>query len=142
MARGLKFQIWEVEGLYYLCIENKGPDQLRCYRAADPVLVFAYAKKQVFSQRGSFLSFRLSVPESEIRAVYNITTRLRLDAAARACAQHLVTCLTPDNCLGSISLSLHTELPPLFLFAPQFVVAALYRDGNQLMPIYRFQRIV
>ena len=27
MARGLKFQIWEVEGLYYLCRENKGADQ-------------------------------------------------------------------------------------------------------------------
>ena len=27
-ARGLKFQIHEVEGLYYLCSENKGADQL------------------------------------------------------------------------------------------------------------------
>ena len=26
MARGLKFQIQEVEGLYYLCRENKGAD--------------------------------------------------------------------------------------------------------------------
>ena len=29
MARGLKFQIEEVEGLYYLCSENKGTDHLR-----------------------------------------------------------------------------------------------------------------
>ena len=28
MARGLKFRIQEVEGLYYLCSENKGTDQL------------------------------------------------------------------------------------------------------------------
>ena len=28
MARGLKFQIFEVEGCYYLCSENKGVDQL------------------------------------------------------------------------------------------------------------------
>ena len=27
--KGLKFQIFEVEVLYYLCGENKGPDQLR-----------------------------------------------------------------------------------------------------------------
>ena len=29
MARGLKFRIQKVEGLYYLCSENKGADQLR-----------------------------------------------------------------------------------------------------------------
>ena len=29
MARGLKFQIHKVEGLYYPCSENKGADQLR-----------------------------------------------------------------------------------------------------------------
>ena len=28
MARGLKFRTYEVEGLYYLCSENKGIDQL------------------------------------------------------------------------------------------------------------------
>ena len=31
MARGLKFRIQEVEGLYYLCSEIKGADQLRSY---------------------------------------------------------------------------------------------------------------
>ena len=33
-ARGLKFRIYEVEGLGYLYSENKGPDQLRghCFR--------------------------------------------------------------------------------------------------------------
>ena len=31
MARGLKFRIKEVEGLYYPCSENKGADQLRGY---------------------------------------------------------------------------------------------------------------
>ena len=35
MARGLKFRIWKVEELYYLCSENKGADQLRGYREAD-----------------------------------------------------------------------------------------------------------
>ena len=32
MARGLKFPIQKVEGLYYQCSENKGTDQLRGYR--------------------------------------------------------------------------------------------------------------
>ena len=31
MARGLKFWIQEVEGLYNLCCEKKGADQLRSY---------------------------------------------------------------------------------------------------------------
>ena len=35
IARGLKFWIYVVEGLYYLCSENKGADQLRGYREAD-----------------------------------------------------------------------------------------------------------
>ena len=37
MVRGLKFRISEVEGLYYLCNENKVADQQRGY-------IFAYAK--------------------------------------------------------------------------------------------------
>ena len=40
MARGLKFLITKVEGLYYLCSENKGTDQLLC---------FLICKKLVFS---------------------------------------------------------------------------------------------
>ena len=40
MARGLKFGIYEIEGLYFLCSENKGTvtAKLIC------VFVFAYAK--------------------------------------------------------------------------------------------------
>ena len=53
MARGLKFWILEVEGLYYLCSENKGADQLRGYREADLRLCFRICKKPVFSRRGS-----------------------------------------------------------------------------------------
>ena len=41
IGRGLKFWILEEEGLYYLCGENKGADQLCC-------VVFPYAKA-VFS---------------------------------------------------------------------------------------------
>ena len=49
MARGLKFRIEEVEGLYYPCSENKGADQLHGYREADLRLCFRICKKPVFS---------------------------------------------------------------------------------------------
>ena len=45
MSRGFEFRIEEVEGLHYLCSENKGADQLCSYRTADP-FVFAYAKNR------------------------------------------------------------------------------------------------
>ena len=40
MARVLKSWIHEVEGLYYLCNENKDTDQLCGYREADLRLCF------------------------------------------------------------------------------------------------------
>ena len=49
MARGLKFRILEVEGLYYPHSENKGADQLCSYCAADLRLCFRICKKLVFS---------------------------------------------------------------------------------------------
>ena len=62
MARGLKFRIRKVEGLYYLCSENKGADQLRGYREADLRLCFRICKMLVFSRRGSIYS--ITVPAS------------------------------------------------------------------------------
>ena len=55
MVRGLKFCIYKVEGLYYLCSENKGADQLRGYREADLRLCFRICKKPVFSRSGSII---------------------------------------------------------------------------------------
>ena len=49
LARGLKFLILEVGGLYYLCSKNKGADQLRGYREADLRLCFCICKILVFS---------------------------------------------------------------------------------------------
>ena len=43
MARGLKFQILEVERLYYLCSENKGTDQLCDTAQLICAFGFAYA---------------------------------------------------------------------------------------------------
>ena len=57
IARGLKFRIKEVEGLYYPYSENKGADQLRDYRKPDLQLYFRRCKKPVFSQRGSYDDF-------------------------------------------------------------------------------------
>ena len=49
MARGLKLRIKKVDGLYYLCSEKKGADQLRGYCEADPCLCFRICKMEVFS---------------------------------------------------------------------------------------------
>ena len=49
MARGLKFRILKVDGLYYLWSENKSADQLRGYREADLRLCFRICKRLVFS---------------------------------------------------------------------------------------------
>ena len=49
MSRSLKFQIKEVDGLYYPYSENKGADQLRGYREADLRLCFRICKTLVFS---------------------------------------------------------------------------------------------
>ena len=54
MVRGLKFGIWTVEVLYYLCSENKCADRVRSYCAADLRLCFRICIKPVFSQRGSY----------------------------------------------------------------------------------------
>ena len=61
MAGALKVLIYEVEGLYYLCSENKGADPLGGNPTADLHLCFHLCKKQVFSRQGSF-----SVPKTWI----------------------------------------------------------------------------
>ena len=52
-ARSLKFWIYEVEGLYYPCSENKAADQLRGYREADLRLCFRLGRLFVFPCGGS-----------------------------------------------------------------------------------------
>ena len=44
IARGLKFRIKEVKGLYYLCSENKGADSFGIAAQLICGFVFAYAK--------------------------------------------------------------------------------------------------
>ena len=53
MARDSKFLIKQEEGSYCLCGENKGADQLRCYRKADLRLCFDI-------QKAGFLITKLS----------------------------------------------------------------------------------
>ena len=57
MARSLKFRIYEVEGLYYRGIENKGADQLRGYREADLRLCFRIYAKKRFSHDAAHIIF-------------------------------------------------------------------------------------
>ena len=55
MARGSKFRTWKVKGLYYLCSENKGTDQLRGYHEADLRLCFRIFKRW-FSHEAAHMS--------------------------------------------------------------------------------------
>ena len=50
MARGLKFRIWEEEGLYYICSENKGADLRLCFGI--------YAKSRFSHDPASMVIFR------------------------------------------------------------------------------------
>ena len=54
MARGLKFRINKVEGLNYLCSENKDDDQLGATMQLICAYVFAYAKNK-FSDDAAFI---------------------------------------------------------------------------------------
>ena len=74
MARDLKIRIFEVEGLYYLCGENKGADQLRCYREADLRLCFHMCKKPVFSQCGSYYEAIKQKPTIQVTLIMSIET--------------------------------------------------------------------
>ena len=58
MARGLKFRIHKVEGLYYLSSENKGADQLCGHREADLRLCFRIYAKRLFSHDVTQMIFR------------------------------------------------------------------------------------
>ena len=70
MARGLKFWIYEEEGLFYLCSENKGAKQLcgnSCAVTAQLIcaFVFAYAKiwfshvpAQLIDFKGHLIDFK------------------------------------------------------------------------------------
>ena len=57
IVRGFKFWIYEVEGLFYLCSEKKGADQLCDYGKADLRLCFSIGENQVFMTR--LISYRL-----------------------------------------------------------------------------------
>ena len=61
MARGLKFRIKQVKGLYYPCSENKGADQLSGPAKLICVFVFAYAKSR-FSHNEAHMKFLKALP--------------------------------------------------------------------------------
>ena len=55
MVRGLKFCMYEVEGLYSLCSENKGVDQLWVFAKLICFFVFAYAKSRFSHNEAQFI---------------------------------------------------------------------------------------
>ena len=57
MARGLKFRIYNAEGLYYLSSENKGADQLRGHPETDLRLCFRIYAKRLFSHDATQMIF-------------------------------------------------------------------------------------
>ena len=61
MAKGLKFRILVVEGLYYPCSENKGADQLRGYREADLRLCFRICKSRFSHDAAHMLTVITSI---------------------------------------------------------------------------------
>ena len=75
MARGLKFQIWKVEGLYYLCSENKGADQLRGYREADLCLRFRICKRWFSHDAAHLHILTISLKAKVSLKVVNTATR-------------------------------------------------------------------
>ena len=81
MARGLKFCISEVDGLYYLCSENKGDDQLRGTRSWSASL-FSHMQKSGFLMTQFIFRYR----GSSMGAYVLLTL---LTAAKRATIAHL-----------------------------------------------------
>ena len=82
MVRGLKFQNEEVKGLYYLCSEKKGADQLRSYRAADLRLCLHIWKKKVFSGGSSYMRrvmrkpFFFAYAKTKTQISFTVTAKL------------------------------------------------------------------
>ena len=62
-----------MDGLYYLCSENKAADQLRGYREADLCLYFRICKKPVFSRCGSYFdqSALKETPQQDLDGMAN-----------------------------------------------------------------------
>ena len=76
MARGLKFQIQKVGGLYYLCSENKGADQLRGHHEADLRLCFCICKMLVFSRCGSSSFNKKNIKKSFLTEMLYVMSRI------------------------------------------------------------------
>ena len=74
MARGLKFRIYKVEGLYYLSSENKGADQHRGHREADLRLCFCIYAKLLFSHDATQMIFRSAKAGIDVTPIHIFDT--------------------------------------------------------------------
>ena len=105
MARGLKFRIWGVKGLYYLCSENKGADQLRGYREADLRLCFS------IRQKAGFLTMRLICLLCQSIHFQNIYCAIKLARLAgyNVCLKHKHVCSKHEQTLSRLILTYSTN---------------------------------
>ena len=77
-ARSLKFRIYEEEGLYYLCSENKGADQLRSITAKlICAFVFAYADCWFSHETAHEMHFVCFLQQAMMWLEYSISTEHR-----------------------------------------------------------------
>ena len=67
-----------VEGLYFLCSENKGADQLHGHRKADLRLCFRICKKPVFSHRGLYMTAGYNATWPDVIKHFSCLTQLSM----------------------------------------------------------------
>ena len=97
MARGLKFQIWEVEGLHYLCRENKGV--INCRLTVNLICTFFYAySKSRFSHDAPEIVCILEKQESSPLNVLE----------CRQCLNYSLNMLSQRICRPSLVLYMYT----------------------------------
>ena len=103
-ARGLKFRIYEVQGLFYPCSENKGADQLRGYHKADLRLRFRIYKKTVFSRRGSFHFWLCSIFQRK-STDFSVSSFSCRDHDLRCCGDASLTVMNASTMNGVLTTS-------------------------------------
>ena len=87
-ARGLKFRIQDIEGLYYLCSENKGADQLCGYCTADLHLNFSICKSRLSHDVAQIISYQ-SIQMGTLLVLERLTSWI-YSSALSYCAKYPV----------------------------------------------------
>ena len=111
--------------MYYPCSENKGADQLRCYREADLQLCFCICRLLVFSQGGSFVAVEVF---SYVALVHPRSPKVQCFSEEYFNMSHIIG--KPDFAYGKtkeqISCAITAKLIMAFVFATQIVQFHFY----------------